>query len=139
MECPKCEANMHVKTYGGKIRVNCCDDCGGLFCNQAVLNEMLDEWMSEVILDKGSRKKAKYYNLISDIDCPVCHVQMEKIYDPEQVHIWLEQCESCGGTFLDAGEFTDLKHITMAGKAQDFIQGKRPAANPGPNHHIVDR
>jgi Zn-finger nucleic acid-binding protein len=29
--------------------------------------------------------------------------------DAAQPHIWVESCPVCHGTFLDAGEFTDLK------------------------------
>ena len=33
--------------------------------------------------------------------------------DPEQPHMWYEECETCHYIFLDAGEFTDLKFKTL--------------------------
>ena len=65
------------------------------------------------------------YDKIDDIECPVCHVAMEKITDPVQTHIWMEMCPSCDRVFLDAGEFSDLKYETFMDKVKGMLRRKR--------------
>ena len=116
---------MEEKAYGHKIRVQRCENCHGLFCKSDMLEEMLDEWMAE-ILDCGSKKIGKEFDKIDDIECPECHVKMDKIFDLKQTHIWLESCNQCGGIFFDAWEFTDLKYLTILDFFRDVLKGKPP-------------
>ena len=44
---------------------------------------------------------------------------MQRRSDDEQRHVWYEECETCHGIFLDAGEFTDLKFKTL----MDWVRG----------------
>ena len=125
MECPKCQDQMQNISYGHKIRARRCENCFGLFCKPDMLEEMLHEWMSEA-LDCGSKKIGKLFDDIDNIDCPECHVKMERIADTKQTHIWLESCNQCGGTFLDAKEFTDLKYFTFPDLFRNIYKGRRP-------------
>jgi hypothetical protein len=47
------------------------------------------------------------------VKCPKCNVKMHTMKDILQHHIEYEQCGSCMGVFLDAGEFTDIKEFTL--------------------------
>jgi Zn-finger nucleic acid-binding protein len=38
---------------------------------------------------------------------------MDRMQDEEQGHITLDVCGACDGVFLDAGELTDIKNITL--------------------------
>lgn len=127
MECPKCSGALQEKTYGRKIAVHRCDDCGGIWCKPDVLLEMKREWMSEAVLDSGDPKIGQTLNKLDDIDCPECGIEMKKTYDDQQIHIWYESCTSCSGLFLDAGEFTDLKYDTFMDRIRDLVRGRRPA------------
>ena len=131
MECPKCLGKMHVVSYGHKIKINRCENCYGLFCKPDMIQAMLEEWMADEILDCGSKKIGKQFDKIDDIDCPVCRVKMEKIFDKRQTHIWLESCNKCSGIFFDAWEFTDLKHVTILDFFRDMFKGKRPLEQRG--------
>ena len=62
------------------------------------------------------------------LECPECGVEMEKTADEKQTHIWYENCGQCGGVFLDAGEFTDLKYDTFMDRIRDLVRGRRPSA-----------
>jgi Zn-finger nucleic acid-binding protein len=128
MRCPKCPGTLEVKTYGRKIKVLRCSDCGGLWCKPAVLLEMKKEWMSEAVLDAGDPRLGKALNKLDDIDCPECGVRMTKTSDSRQTHIWYETCGQCGGLFLDAGEFTDLKYDTLMDRLRGLVRGRRPQA-----------
>ena len=127
MDCPKCSGTLQEKTYGRKIAVHRCAECGGLWCRPDVLLEMKREWMSEVILDSGDPKIGQELNKLDNIDCPECGIKMDETFDEKQVHIWYETCSSCNGLFLDAGEFTDLKYDTFMDRLRDLVRGRRPA------------
>lgn len=126
MECPKCQGLMQEKVYGSRIKIKRCENCQGLFIRPEMLEDMLDEWMSDVLLDTGSVKVGRHFDRVDDIDCPACHIRMDKIVDEKQTHIWLESCSECDGLFFDAGEFTDLKYVTILDFFRDILKGKRP-------------
>ena len=125
MQCPKCHAEMETKLYGPRISVERCTNCFGLYVHPDVLTEMRGEWMAEAFLDIGHPKLGKQYDKIDDIECPECKVQMDKIVDPVQTHIWMESCPSCSRIFLDAGEFSDLKYETLSDKFWDLVKRRR--------------
>lgn len=125
MNCPKCPGTLEPKTYGRKITVHRCSDCGGLFCMPEVLLEMKKEWMSDAVLDSGDPRMGKALDKVADINCPNCNVPMDKTADERQTHIWFETCPKCGGIFLDAGEFTDLKYDTFMDRIRGLMRGRR--------------
>ena len=125
MDCPKCGAEMETKRYGPKISLERCTQCYGLLVEEEVLDTMKTEWMVEAFLDVGHPKVGKEFDKIEDIECPVCHQVMEKITDPVQTHIWMEQCGNCRRIFLDAGEFSDLKYETFMDKIKGLIRRRR--------------
>jgi uncharacterized protein len=126
MRCPKCPGTLEPKTYGRKITVQRCTDCGGLFCKPAVLVEMKKEWMADAVLDTGDAKLGQALNKLDDVNCPECGTRMDKVSDERQTHIWFEQCPSCEGMFFDAGEFSDLKYDTFMDRVRGLLRGKRP-------------
>jgi len=128
MNCPKCMGTLQEVTYGPTIRIHRCENCRGLFCTPTMLEAMLEAWMADEILDCGSKRIGKRFDRIEDIDCPQCRVPMDKTYDQQQTHIWLESCAQCGGIFFDAQEFTDLKYVTVLDFFRDLLKGKRPLA-----------
>jgi ribosomal protein L37AE/L43A len=119
---------MEIKTYGRKITLHQCNECGGLFCKPDVLLEMKREWMSDIVLDSGDRRLGQQFNVLGDINCPECGVPMQKTYDRRQTHIWFESCSQCEGMYFDAGEFSDLKYDTFLDRIRDFMRGSRPDA-----------
>lgn len=126
LECPKCPGVLEPRTYGRKIRVHRCSDCGGLWCKPAVLLEMKQEWMSEDVLDSGDPLLGAELDKLDDIRCPEDGTVMNKVTDERQTHIWYESCPECSGMFFDAGEFTDIKYDTLMDRVRDFVRGPRP-------------
>jgi uncharacterized protein len=126
MQCPKCPGTLEPKTYGRKITVRRCNDCGGLWCKPEVLVEMRREWMADAVLDAGDPRRGREQNKIENIDCPECGIAMDRTSDPRQIHIWYETCGQCGGMYLDAGEFTDLKYDTLMDRLRGLLRGRRP-------------
>ncbi len=72
--------------------------------------------------------RGRELNLLGDIDCPFHDdpIQMIKIQDADQTHIWLEQCPKCERLFFDAGEFTDKHRETLWDKVLGLLALPRP-------------
>ena len=124
MECPKCSRPMETKNFKS-IELDRCTGCFGIFCDQTAIEAGKDVWLSEAVLDVGYESTGERYDKVDDINCPACDVKMDKISDPVQTHIWMEACPQCDKIFLDAGEFTDLKHNTMLDRYRDWRRGQR--------------
>ena len=113
MDCPKCCKPMETVEFGTEIKVMRCTGCCGLFCKAHTLQQLREEWLSDTVLDKGSAILGARHNEMRDIACPECGVTMDRVKDREQAHITLDSCPQCDGVFLDAGELTDMKSLTL--------------------------
>lgn len=122
MDCPKCQAVMEelsLDTLKGRLVVDRCTHCKGLWFDGGEAEQLKDKWMSDYI-DTGDRALGKAHNRIRDINCPRCGKQMDKLTDPAQPHIEYEACEE-HGFYFDAGEFTDYKYETLLDYLRTFI------------------
>jgi uncharacterized protein len=113
MDCPKCCKPMETVEFGTNIKVMRCTGCSGLFCKWQTLQQLRTEWLADTVLDKGSAAAGAKLNEMRDIACPDCGTTMERVKDREQSHITLDSCPACDGVFLDAGELTDMKSLTL--------------------------
>jgi Zn-finger nucleic acid-binding protein len=50
---------------------------------------------------------------------------MNRLADLRQTHIWFEQCDSCRGSFFDAGELTDLATLSVSDFFKRFVTPER--------------
>lgn len=113
MKCPKCSAEFETVSYK-RIKVDRCTGCKGLWFQPEELAELRDDiFHADYILDKGKAKTGKQFNRVTAIDCPECGAGMQLESDKEQAHIVYETCPAGHGTFLDAGEFSDLVKKTF--------------------------
>lgn len=113
MKCPKCRDPMETVEFGTDISVERCTGCYGLYCKWQTLEQLRDEWLADTVLDKGSAADGAKHNDMLDIACPECGTAMNRVQDDEQTHITLDVCSECEGVFLDAGELTDMKSVTL--------------------------
>lgn len=113
MNCPKCSGDMEVTAYD-EVKVDRCTHCGGLWFQADELARLRqDTWMADYILDTGDPHEGKKFDRVHSISCPDCGAVMREEFDEDQPHIVYEACPQGHGTFLDAGEFTDLVHHTF--------------------------
>jgi Zn-finger nucleic acid-binding protein len=104
---------MEITSYD-QIKVDRCVNCKGLwFQPEELLALRNDIWMADYVLDQGDVKVGKKYNQIVAIHCPECEADMKQEFDSEQPHIIYESCPNGHGTYLDAGEFTDIVKKTF--------------------------
>jgi PAT family beta-lactamase induction signal transducer AmpG len=123
MRCPKCRAEME-QIMIDDTEVDRCTDCHGLWFDDGELSKLRSK-EAAAALDIGDIKTGKEHNKIENYRCPRCAGPMNRLVDPEQTHIWFEQCESCNGSFFDAGELTDLATISMSDFFKRIVTPKR--------------
>lgn len=123
MNCPKCEASMERVTYHD-IEVYRCTNCKGIWFDM-LKEERLKKIKGSEAIDIGDPEKGKAFNQLDQVNCPVCNVQMIKMVDPKQHHLWYEKCPICFGLFFDAGEFKDYKKENFFDVIKDFFTGER--------------
>ncbi|CAN5125205.1 hypothetical protein BH24PSE2_BH24PSE2_15890 [soil metagenome] len=112
MNCPKCSAEMNQVRYSNYI-AHRCSQCEGLWFKTADLQKLRgDDWMADYILDKGKPRAGKKHDRTA-ATCPDCGTGMRREPDTRQPHIFYDVCPEGHGTFLDAGEFSDLVHETI--------------------------
>ena len=123
LACPKCGHGMIEVTYGGDVTIDRCTNCQGLWFDSGEADLLKSKWMGDA-LDTGDSKVGREWDNVEDIACPRCGKDMVKASDPDQVHVWYETCPE-HGMFMDAGEFTDYKHETLADWFRSLIRGDR--------------
>ena len=123
MNCPKCNAIMEQVTYQG-ITVDRCTDCKGIWFDM-LEREALEKLKGSEVIDNGDAKVGKKFNEMGRIACPKCKVEMLRMVDNRQPHIWFEGCPTCYGVFLDAGEFSDLKSNNLFDFFKDLFAKER--------------
>lgn len=122
LKCPKCGHGMEEVTYG-EVTIDRCSNCMGLWFDTGEADKLKSKWMGDA-LDLGNPSEGKRWDNVEDIACPRCGKDMEKTHDKQQKHIWYETCSE-HGMFMDAGEFTDYKHETLADRFRSLIKGAR--------------
>ena len=123
MRCPKCRADMEQITIDG-TEVDRCSSCYGLWFDDGELSKLRNK-EAAAALDIGDVKVGKQQNKIEHYRCPRCAGPMHRLVDPEQTHIWFEQCGSCRGSFFDAGELTDLATVSVSDFFKRFVTPER--------------
>ena len=123
MKCPKCEAEMEeitVSTLKGKVVIDRCTHCFGIWFDHGEAETLKDKWMSEFV-DLGDPKVGREFDKIKEIKCPRCpDTVMRHQPDAKQPQIRYEVCDE-HGMFLDAGEYTDYANDTLSDIFKGFI------------------
>ncbi len=124
MRCPKCRADMDVVAVDG-VEVDRCSRCHGLWFDPGEVEKLRTRKLAAAI-DIGDPLEGNAFKSIDQYRCPRCGGGMAKRVDPVQKHIWYEQCESCSGSYFDAGEFSDLATLSLSDVFKRFTAPERP-------------
>ena len=124
MECPKCQARMEVVRFE-ETEVDRCVRCGGLWFDR-LEHKLLTQQAGSEAIDTGPTWQAAMHDVQERVFCPIDGVLMSRMVDAAQPHIRVESCPVCQGTFLDAGEFTDLKERAL----RDLLRHQRSERAP---------
>lgn len=125
MNCPKCNAVMELVTVES-VQVDRCTGCGGLWFDM-LEHEHLKALGDSERIDSADPARGKAQDVLRKIDCPRCKTGMIAMVFPAQPQIHYEMCSTCHGLYLDAGEFADFKHLTIAERVKHALAlFKRP-------------
>ena len=124
MDCPKCHSSMEQVVHDG-VEVDRCSLCHGIWFD-ATEADALRNRKAAAAIDTGFSDQGERMNIIDRYTCPRCSAAMVRMVDAKQPHIWYEQCSSCGGSFFDAGEFTDLSERTLSDLFKRLSTPERP-------------
>ncbi len=120
MACPKCNSTMEKVSFQD-VEVDRCKSCGGLWFDILEHEDLKKLRGADRAVDTGDPQKGEEMDRIRRVDCPKCHTSMLNIHVPDQPHIVYEQCTICDGVFMDAGEFRDFSHLTIAEFIKDIF------------------
>ncbi len=113
--CPKCQGVMArlVKVSEPVWR---CGGCCGLWMSLPTRDRLLGQVEKIEFIEKvaASGDSAEERDEAAFDSCPECSGAMVSMVDADQPHVEFEQCATCGGVFLDAGELTDLSMLTLS-------------------------
>ena len=118
MKCPRCSAAMETVPIG-ELQIDRCAKCGGLWFDEFELGDLRATKGTEKV-DVGRAAKSAQRSQ-AQLACPKCKTPMSRMVDAQQPHIWYETCGGCGGSFLDAGEFKDMKHLNLVDRIKDLL------------------
>ncbi|MBT4762014.1 MAG: zf-TFIIB domain-containing protein [Bdellovibrionaceae bacterium] len=113
MICPACDSKLSEKTFDG-IDIDVCDKgCGGLWFDWMELKKFDEphEATGSEILDIIAQANAS-----PDMDkrhkCPKCEdIVLYRHFFSVKKHVEIDECPTCGGFWLDAGELSALRSL----------------------------
>lgn len=104
MRCPECYTVFltEKKTPNGKVTLDVCERCGGVWFDRGELHDVLDatEKKPRVPPDAEASKRS----------CPRCRKPM-RVFDYPETFVKVDVCEGCGGIWLDKGELKELAAV----------------------------
>ena len=120
MRCPKCRESdlreARVKSTG--VKVDSCPQCKGVWFDAAELEAVLSIAAKELMVPPTALKSAVLH-------CPRCSSALYRFPYP-QTKVKIEVCKDCGGLWLDAGEFDEIKAerqvLQKRGKLEEYAE-----------------
>jgi PAT family beta-lactamase induction signal transducer AmpG len=123
MRCPKCRSDMEQIDVEG-VEIDRCVTCNGIWFDAGEA-EALRSGKAAAAIDIGDASVGRVHNAVDGYRCPRCGGPVTRMSDSLQRHIWFEKCESCEGTFFDAGEFLDLSRLSISDLFKRFMAPER--------------
>ena len=111
MKCPRTGSLLKVVKVGG-VSVEVSEQCGGAFFDNLELEHFDEkhEMRGEVLVEHLSQFEGQILDENKRINCPKCEnvVMMRRYYSPKHI-LEIDECPSCAGIWLDAGELEILR------------------------------
>jgi Zn-finger nucleic acid-binding protein len=144
MKCPACKNPLLEKDAGGMTLDVCYGGCGGIWFDATELERV--NARAATTLHTIWSVPVKNVKLTEPRVCPRCPEQvLDRKWFSDLKQVEIDQCPTCGGIWLDAGEFTRIYNeikgdkvtsptwAVAMGEAAQFLQEK-PPASVNPSH-----
>lgn len=108
--CPKCKRPTlsEFNTSEGVV-LDFCETCFGIWFDKDELADYI-ELSTDIPELEEMREQARLTELI----CPKCNGHLEQMPFTSKSDLLIERCESCGGTFFDAGEIMIAERVSAS-------------------------
>lgn len=106
MNCPKCQQVGLSPSTVGAVEVDRCERCGGVWCDQTELPQLL-------ALHASDLKTVRAGQLDPAVDaraglCPRDGTRLLRVSSARRRQVTIESCPTCRGIWLDGGELAQL-------------------------------
>jgi uncharacterized protein len=130
MLCPNCQKQLkEIKGkshYGATIKLNQCENCGGIWFDDWELFELEEKEVKELEEIEAEKFRESYVDDKKGKMCPVCITPLKRVRDigiPSA--ITMEDCQNCGGIWMNHGGTTEYKEYQEK-KIEDSKKPKVP-------------
>ncbi|PCJ15420.1 MAG: hypothetical protein COB02_18030 [Candidatus Cloacimonadota bacterium] len=135
--CPECNVNLVEKNVGGNL-IDCCRTCNGYFFDPKELEKVSTNKNIQQKMANASKAKIDIKKRIRN--CPNCKFKMSI---KEKGDIEIDRCMSCGGIWLDGGEFEKISlmvasEIETKAKKAEQLKNVRVFAKGGVQRPLMD-
>jgi len=112
LQCPACKNELSAIFLGDICLDVCKGGCGGIWFDHFELQKVDEqhEHQGESVLDI-ERNPHTHVDVAMKRYCPKCEgVKMMRRYFSVKRQVEIDECPSCGGIWLDAGELRDIRN-----------------------------
>ncbi|MBI3946342.1 MAG: zf-TFIIB domain-containing protein [Armatimonadetes bacterium] len=136
-ECPNCSKEL-VPFEFARVQLEACPQCGGLWFDADEMKRAKaagdDAW---AMLDAGI--PARSPAAVAAVEqrkpgkkCPACQAPMRPYRFLATSDVWLDECEACGGHWVDDGELAKMQaFLVHSRKADEKVPAEAVAAMAG--------
>jgi uncharacterized protein len=115
MKCPACKNELRQRNAGNMMLDVCLGGCGGIWFDQDELNRV--SAMAATSLHTIWALKMGKVELTEPRICPRCAGQvLERKWFSDEKTVEIDQCPTCGGIWLDDGEFSKIYKAVKGAK-----------------------
>jgi Zn-finger nucleic acid-binding protein len=110
MKCPACETSL-TSVQAGTVTVDVClGGCGGIWFDHFELQKLDEpnELAGQMLVNLKKRPDLEV-DLSRRRHCPRCSIVMMRHFFSPQRRVEVDECPSCGGFWLDAGELALIR------------------------------
>lgn len=115
MDCPVCKQGMTEEDFGGIEVQVCASGCKGLWFDYSELSRLdeSNEGVGRALQDALAAPRANEADRAA-LTCPKCNVPMHQHLYKSEKEVNVDECYTCGGFFLDAGELKAVRDNHMS-------------------------
>lgn len=118
MKCPECATDLKRKRLKQQqVEVDQCPGCRGTWFDAGELKEVLEDLASPRKTLPADARKSDHRN------CPRCAMPLYEYLYPE-TEVSVDNCKSCGGTWLDHQELAAIREVRRASQSPAQTAGE---------------
>ncbi len=110
MTCPVCSKALSPHKVGG-VAVDVCDaGCAGIWFDQFEFRKFDEQKEPDVEKTLKVAARVRPSSTSDQLDCPKCTtIKMMRYFSSTKRKVTIDECPSCAGVWLDAGELTAIR------------------------------